>query len=152
MENRNYKEYYNESLQKSLEYQDFIQEQILKHLNFNISYYCSKKYQKEKGESLNGIEIKYQDMLSKINNIYIEYAEKPSPDKKEYWPSGIDSEDKSWLWITGDYKTIYIIPKNYLKMLKNSKFAKHKTTATSKGYTLTREEAERYAANVIKLD
>lgn len=151
MENREYQEYYNQSLQKSLEYQDFVQDQIFKHLKLPISFYCSRKCQFEKGESLNGIEVKYQDMMKHTGNIYIEYAEKSSPNNKEYWPSGIDCDDKSWLWVTGDYKTIYIFPKNYLKMLKNSKIAKHKVKDTSKGYTITQKEAEKYAAKVIRV-
>ena len=63
---REYKDYYEDCLNKGLEYQDFIATVLLKELGIPLSSLNSKKYQYEVGENLQGIE--KEGIQSKIDN------------------------------------------------------------------------------------
>lgn len=142
--------YYQSNLEAGREYQDFVLDQFLK-IGMPIVGYSSYKYQKEKGETAAGIEIKYDKKFKETRNLYIEYGEK-DPGSKEYFQSGILREDNTWLYAIGDYKTIFIFPKNYLEMFKSASNLKlrHVKTDTSEGYLLPELVALRYAIKVIK--
>lgn len=142
--------YYQTKLEEGREYQDFVLDQFFK-LGMPIVGYSSYKYQKEKGETSAGIEIKYDKKFEDTRNLYIEYGEK-EPEAKKYFKSGIFREDNTWLYAIGSYKTIFIFPKNYLQMFKNASNLKlrHVKTSTSEGYLLPEFVALRYAIKVIK--
>lgn len=131
---------YYTSLEKGLQYQDYIVEKVLK-LGVPLPIYTSKKYQIEKGESPFGIEIKFDSQLEKRKSLYIEIAEKRK-DKIEYIPSGIFRKDNSILYLIGDYQKAFIFSKRILKDLSFNKKYKRITTETSKGFLL-----DQYAIN-----
>lgn len=145
-----YSKYYNDKLEKGLEYQDFVLDTLHERLGLVISYYSSKKYQFEKGESKSGIEIKYDMRYKDTGNLYIEYAEK-KPEKKYFVISGIERPDNTWLYVIGDHDTIYIFAKSWLQQLKNVKGLRHIQTDTSKGYLLPKDMAKKYAIKVLNL-
>lgn len=116
-----------------------------------LNCYGSRKYQYQVGESKTGIEIKFDKRSKETHNLYIEYAEKRS-DSNIYVSSGIERNDNTWLYCIGDYETLYLIPKNRLKALKNDPSLEHKTTRTSKGYLLPCEKASGIAAKVIRIE
>lgn len=133
-------EYYKEKLNEGIEYQDFIAEKLWD-MGIPIVSYGSKKYQYGKGENRNGIEIKYDKKIKDTGNIYIEVAEKTNENNKYFVDSGI-FRSNSWLYIIGDYETIYIFAVNQLKILYDNKKYREVETKTSKGYLLPVKEAK----------
>lgn len=134
-------EYYKEKLESGLEYQDFIADQLRKSTPCIIlGAYSSRKYQNERGESASGIEIKYDMRLKETGNLYIEVAEKSSPNIPEYSPSGIMRNDDTWLYLVGDYEQAFLFSKEQLKRVWNDKKShawrgiQTKQTSTSIGF------------------
>lgn len=142
-------EYYRQQLERGQEFQDFILTQLLKN-GIPVCFYSSRKYQFEKGESSNGIEVKFDDRYNDTKNLYIEYAEKSNPNNKNYVPSGIERTDNTWLYLIGNYSIIFIFAKSFLKGLKNTSQIRHVKTSTSQGYLLPELMAIKYAAKIIK--
>lgn len=145
-----YNNYYNEKLEKGLEYQDFVLDTLYDKLGLIISYYSSRKYQYEKGESKTGIEIKYDMLYKDTGNLYIEYAEK-KPNANYYVISGIARQDNAWLYVIGNHDIIFIFAKSFLQQLKNVKGIRHIQKDTSKGYLLPGDMAKKYAIKVLNL-
>lgn len=147
-------EYYQKQLQTGLEYQDFICELLLKELGFPIITYASKKYQYTKGENKHGIEIKYQSLIQKYNNLYIETEEKSNENNLQFIKSGIYRDDNCWLFLTGDYQTVWIFGTRILIGLHGTKKYKEtepKDYKTSKGFLLPVEAADKYCLKKITL-
>lgn len=105
-------EYYANNLSDSNEFQDLVQ-YVMKKYGLIIQCCCSKKWQYEVGESLGGIEIKYDKVSMATGNLYIEIAEKSNEDNEGYVPSGIYRKDNTWLWIIGCEK-VFIFSKRHL--------------------------------------
>jgi hypothetical protein len=144
--------YYNKKLEQGLEYQDFLLEKLYE-LGIATISYSSKKYQMGKGENKAGFEIKFDDIMRSSNNIYIETAERSSTNR-EYVASGIFRSDNTWLYIIGDYDTVFIFGKKHLQNAYHS--GKYKTIEnkmrTSKGFLLPKSYAEKVlAVKIIKL-
>lgn len=139
-------DYYQECLQKSLEYQDFLFEWFrgMDGMPILLGAYASKKYQYGKGESLSGIEIKYDMKLSITGNLFVEYEEKTDPSNKIFVPSGIMRNDNTWLYLIGDYEQAFIFAKTTLRAYcttHKEKLAKRpSSTKTSWGYLLPIEQ------------
>lgn len=111
-------EYYKGKLEAGLEYQDFIAEQLRKGSPcIIVGPYSSKKYQNEFGESMSGIEIKYDMMMKKTGNLYFEVAEKSNADLPEYTASGIMRDDNTWLYLIGDYERAFLFSKKQLQRI-----------------------------------
>lgn len=142
-------EYYKDKLEKGLEYQDFVCDQLRIKEGWFIGCYSSRKYQQEKGESMSGIEIKYDMRLSETGNVYIEVAEKSRPDLPEYTASGVFRKDNTWLYLIGDYRQAFIFGKSMMRNLyMNEKQKKawgcvDRQTPTSKGFTIPAKNALR---------
>lgn len=116
------------------EFQDFVVDTILAHLKIPICVYSSKKYQYNKGESANGVEIKFDRKLAETGNLYIETAEKAQPRSGDYAPSGIFRSDNTWLWIQGNREVLFIVPKKILLLLYEKKTRRATLPAKSKGH------------------
>lgn len=102
------------AFQDGLEFQDFVCMHLARH-NIILQNVCSKKYQITIGENLQGYEIKFDDLCTKTGRLSIEIAEKPRNDPQLLWtPSGICRGDNSWLYIQGNYHTIFIFAKRTL--------------------------------------
>lgn len=140
-----YNEYYAAKLKEGEHYQDFVVEELYK-AGLPIISYSSKKYQCEIGENKAGIEIKNDQKFRQTGNFYIEVAEKSNPDKKEYSPSGIYRDDNTWLYIIGDYQSIYIFSKKQLQFLFQQHTKREVVTPTSKGFLLPIKDADEFWA------
>lgn len=114
-------EYYKEKLKEGQEYQDFIVDKLREKYGLILSVYSSSKYQNEKGETAQGIEIKYDKLMSQTGNVYIEVAEKSRPNILQYTRSGIFREDNTWLYLIGNYNEAFIFSKNMLRGIYLSK-------------------------------
>ncbi len=139
-------EYYNEKLQQGLEYQDFISDQL------GLSFYSSKKYQNEIGENKFGLEIKFDNVLEKTNNLYIETEEKSNSDNNNFVPSGIYREDNSCLYLIGNYKSAYLFSKRSLKKYLDKYKFKQTEIPTSKGVLIPVYLAEELSINNYKFE
>jgi hypothetical protein len=93
---------YSRRLREGLEYQDFAVERLYR-AGIPLVCYSSQKYQNEAGESMAGIEIKFDKEMCKSGNVYFETAEKSDPANRDYVPSGIYRSDNTWIYAIGDY-------------------------------------------------
>jgi hypothetical protein len=146
-------DYYQKQLQVGLEYQDFVCEVLLKEFGFPIITYASKKYQYTKGENKQGIEIKFQGKMKEYGNLYIETAEKSNERIQEYTKSGIYRDDLCWLFLTGDYETVYIFSTRHLRALhRKNRFreTEPKNIKTSKGFLMSIADADMFCRKKIK--
>jgi len=143
-----YDRIYKERLRTGLEYQDFVAEQLYK-IGLPIFNYASKKYQIECGENKLGVEIKYDAKFASTGNLYIELQEKTNPQNSNYIDSGINRNDNSWLYIIGNYNTIYIFSKRLLNQIASKYKSIENNTKTSIGFLLPKLDAEKYAARII---
>ncbi len=142
----NYKEYYREKLEQGLQFQDFVSELLYKE-GFPVVSYVSSLYQRRCGENIIGIEIKFDARFRETGNLYIETAEKSSPTREFYYPSGIYRKDNTWLYAIGNYSMVYLFPKKYLQLIR--KRYKEIIRATSKGFLLSKADADKYAIRVF---
>ena len=149
-----YEVYRQNRIEQGLLYQDFVVDLLLHTLGLAVVQYASRVYQTQIGESRTGVEIKYQDMYKKTGNLWIETAEKARPRPGDYVPSGISNRahDNAWLFVTGDYDTVFGFPKRLLQALDASGRypQRENNTQTSVGYLLPDGHARKYAAFVLR--
>ena len=143
-----YKEYYKDKLESGLEFQDKVTKELYQR-GIVIVGYASRKYQNNDGENMLGAEIKYQSRFKEYGNLVIETSEKSHPDNLNYIPSGIHRGDNSWLFVTGDDKTVYIFSTKYLRLLEY-KYKRYEKP-TSKGFLMPIEDAEKYCIRKIDI-
>jgi len=125
-------EIYKQNLLIGEEYQDFVVERLYE-IGLAVISYSSKRYQNIKGENKNGWEIKYDRKFRETRNLYIEVEEKTNKNNKNFVKSGIFRVDNTWLYIIGDYKTIYILSKTQLQRCYKKNRYKIVQTLTSIG-------------------
>jgi hypothetical protein len=142
--------YYQEKLKQGLYYQDFVIEELYK-IGLPLISYSSKEFQVLIGENKAGLEIKNDNNYKKTGNLYIETAEKSTEAKLNYYPSGIFRNDNTWLYLIGDMERIFILSKKQLILLSKSNKYKTVQIATSQGFLLPVNEAEKhYAIKIIE--
>ena len=117
--------------EKAKEYQDLATD-ILCSRGINVNCYTSRKYQYEKGEGWNGIEIKNDRRITETGNIYIETHEKKA-EAIEWIESGILRKDNTRFWFIGDDKKAWLFSKKQLRALTRTEGFKQVETATSLG-------------------
>ena len=143
-------EYYDNQREKGEEYQDFICDQLRKgDYGIYIQCFSSKRYQRERGESVQGVEIKYDERSEKSPNLFIEYDEKTNADNDKFVPSGIMRDDNTWLYLIGNYNEAFLFSKKQLrKVFRNTgAYEKHgirtamSSTKTSHGMLIPKQYA-----------
>ena len=87
-------------LKEAEEFQDWVMERLLKE-GIVFLQYSSAKNQINKGESISGIEVKYDMRFAETGNFYIETSARNRAGK--LMPSGIYRNDNTWLWVVGNY-------------------------------------------------
>ena len=106
--------------QEGLEFQDFVCLQLARY-HVVLQNLGSKKYQYERGENLQGFEIKLDTRCLEMGRLSIEVAEKTNRDAEFWTPSGIFRNDNSWLYIQGNYSIVYVFAKNWLRRWHDAK-------------------------------
>lgn len=164
--NGNMTEYYAKQLKVGKEYQDFAAIELNKS-GIIISLLTSEKYQRDYGESLAGIEIKFDGKTETTGNLYFETHEKIRKENTIWAESGILRKDNTWIYGIGNYKVLYLISKNSLLRLYNKQhklYPHGKKTidcyierecgeGTSLGFTLPAEWVEKnMAAKVLRFE
>lgn len=134
-------EEYIKKFQEGLEYQDFVISRLCQG-GIVLSAYCSQSFQTSNGETVQGVEIKYDKLFERTGNLYFEVSEKSRPDMPNYTPSGIFREDNTWLYLIGNRKEAYAFAINMLRQLYAQKGSwqkygiEEKQTPTSNGFIL----------------
>ncbi len=131
------------------EFEDFCME-ALRSIGVFVQVYKSRRYQFERGESAQGVEIKLDRLCTQTQRLSVEIAEKTSASQRQWTSSGIFRKDNTWLYVQGNYDVIYVFAKTTLQRLHESRrFAEHET-ATVRAFYLPLADAEKYAAIVLK--
>ena len=138
--------YYTNRLAEGQKFEKYIKKVFFERFAIYLDF-LGKDNQTKIGETLQGIEVKFDNRLKETGNIYIEVAEKSHPDNPEYVKSGIYRDDNTWLYVIGDYETIYIFSKKHLKLLKDK--CQSVITPTSMGFLIPRELAEQKSILII---
>lgn len=107
---------YKAKLEDALIYQDFIADELRKR-GIYLGAYSSKKYQREKGESCSGIEVKNDKNMWRTRNVYIETDEKPNAQCPKWYPSTIYRDKDTWGLIIGDYNEAFLFSTRQLRMI-----------------------------------
>lgn len=141
------------------EFQDYIIEYLCTKLGISISIFQSKKYQYKIGETVQGVEIKYDARstgdctykeCSASGNVGIEVAEKTKASNNNFVPSGIYRNDNTWLYIVGNYHQAWIFSKSILKVLHESgKYKTKETLPTIKTMLLPIISADKFCAKKL---
>jgi len=138
--------YYDKKLDEGEEFQDFVTWEFYRK-GIPIVGYSSKKYQQQRGENANGIEIKRDGKFRDTGNLYIETAEKTHPNNSHYIDSGIYRRDNSWLFAIGDEKTIYVFAKKLLcRAIEETPEFRRVEKPTSRGVLLSIVDADTLCA------
>lgn len=99
---------------KALVYQDFLTTYLVLHFGFVVQVYSSSQYQLSRGESIQGVEIKYDETSLQTGNFYFEVAEKATDRLGGFVDSGILS-NHHWLYLIGNTKEVFLFDSNRLR-------------------------------------
>lgn len=151
MKPANYEDYRREQIEQAKVFQDFVCDCFLNILKIPISAYSSRVYQQEVGESASGIEIKNDRNFARTRNLYIEISEKARPRPGAYADSGIMRNDNTWLYVIGDFNTLFVFAKRLLIGLHRTRRYRvvENGTKTSIGFLLPERDAVKYAAQIL---
>jgi len=100
------------SFANGLEYQDFVVEKF-NLWGLYIQLYTSKRYQLDRGESVQRIEIKLDNRCTETGRLSIEVAERTALDRPWVW-SGIYRSDNTCMYIQGNWEVIYLFDRRVL--------------------------------------
>lgn len=153
--------YYQEKLQLGFNFENYICQFFKNNYSFNIETYKTKEGQYNLGESIQGIEIKNDTLISKTGNIYIELQEKKDSSQNIWINSGILKNDNTLFYLIGTEEKFYIFLKtDLLKLYQKGEYFKKIEIATSRGILLKVKEVEKlsyspqnminYIQNIIK--
>jgi len=139
------------SFQDGLEFQDFVCQQLAAR-GVVLQNLCSKRYQYEVGENLQGFEIKLDNRCCETKRLSIEIAEKSRDDLSLDWsPSGIMRGDNTWLYIQGNRQILFVFARvmllNYFHSVQPEVLEKRGTIRT---FYLPFAVARKHAAKVIE--
>lgn len=144
--------YYIGQLTDSHKFEVYVGERFLSH-GYDIGFFYGKEQQYRKGETRAGIEIKYDKMLTKTGNLYIEYQERLN--SRQMWVnSGILKEDETKFYLIGNMHEFYILPRERLcsyydrlvrqhERIPGMRTVRETKHQTSKGFVLQRSIARR---------
>jgi len=140
---------YKEDLEAGQQYQDYLLEKLLPH-GIQLMYYTSLKKQKV-GETINGIEVKYDRKFRKTGNLYIT-TQARATSNSDYHPCGVTKLDNSWLYMIGDEKDVYILGKKQLyTFFKMGNFKEFEIPQeTNKGFLINIKRSNWLILNHIK--
>ena len=137
-----------EKLAKAEIYQDVVMVELYKR-GIVLNAFTSYHFQVKSGENMMGVEIKRDNLWRKSGNFYIETAEKHNVNGN-FVPSGIMRQDNTWLYVIGDERTFYVLPKKAL--VEMASICKTVETPSSQGYLMTKAMVERYSLMKIETE
>jgi hypothetical protein len=138
----------NVGFDKGREYEVWVQEKYPQvYLQRKLTYFEGKTNQL-KGETEEGIEVKFDDLIEKYGRTYIETKEKTHIENKNYVDSGIYRTDNSRLYLIGDYTQWFLFSKAkliWLDRLDPPFLYRPKPTSTSIGFCIPIKNAKELA-------
>lgn len=139
-----------QSVENGNEFQDFAMRTLSEKWGFIVQVHTSAKYQLVHGESVQGIEIKYDALCTKTNRLSIEIAEKTNLDKP-WVKSGIYSDPPSRFYIQGNFEAFWFFITRHLVFLHKSKKKeyKEKEEPTIRAFYLPFEDANKWGLKVL---
>lgn len=121
------------------------------HMGIGTVQHTSRTFQYARGESLGGLEVKYQSNLG-CGTLYIEVGERSSVEVGGFTASGIYTGCSEL--VTGDYTVIYRLPVRMLRRLFELEEGGPDTitnsTGTSRGFKLSLADADAMAVQVLR--
>jgi hypothetical protein len=142
--------YYQKMYAEGTEYQNFVLEVLKKEYGWLITPHNTREEQFTIGENSAGFEVKYDKKFRATGNLWIECQERRTI-YVPYSPAGIFRDDNAWLFIMGDYKTLYIFSKKQLRVEceKRRKIINHMDTSV--GFLLPIKEADHLILHIIDI-
>lgn len=135
--------------QEGLEFQDFVVEQLQPY-GIHPVVFSSRKYQFDRGESIQGIEIKLDRRCTETERLSIEVSEKSKRSNDTYYRSGILREDNTWLYIQGNFELFFVFAKKHLiSAYQTGKYPVYEQ-ATIRTFFLPFPNAEKIAILIIR--
>ena len=104
-----------------MEFQDYVVEEFNR-FGFYIQLHASKKYQFERGESVQRVEIKLDNRCTDTGRLSIEVGERTSLNGT-WVSSGIYRNDGTWMYIQGNRDIMYLFNLKYLRRYHGKKLA-----------------------------
>lgn len=139
--------YHKNMLELGLEYQDNVAKYMMKYHHMPIVYYTSYKEQ-WRGESLNGIEVKFDARSTETGNIFMLTKIK---NKSGVWQkSGIYKEDNTIWFIIGNHNEAWMVSKHILLQIVKTCHEVENNTGECMGYLIPRAKMDKIRC--IKLD
>jgi hypothetical protein len=136
---------YTANLAEAQEFERFASDTLAHGLCILPIVYQSKHYQATYGESLTGIEFKLDKKFRESGNIYVETSESWH-ERVSKRPAGIYHESCPWLFVIGDFSTIWVFATRCLQRQHASGVYRNVETATSDGFLLPARVADEIAA------
>jgi len=110
--------------------------------------FISEHYQFKVGESIQGVEFKFNSWCPKSHRLSIEIEERTAIDR--LWvKSGIYRSDNTWLYIQGTLKKAWAFSIRYLRRLNDSKKFEYKEEQTIKTFYLPEKIADGIAVFLL---
>ena len=135
-------------LQVGAEFLDFVTV-TLQTRGLYLQPFTSKKYQYNKGESLQGWEVKLDQRFLETGRLSIEVAEKTRSANASWVPSGIYRNDNTWLYIQGNYQRFYIFLKKFLVQLHQAGRYSEGEIPTLRKFYLPVIDADKYGERIV---
>ncbi|KKM76086.1 hypothetical protein LCGC14_1383680 [marine sediment metagenome] len=138
-------QYYKDKLAEGQQYENFVMSRwpdVYPNRKLTIR---ESKYAQLKGETEEGIEIKYDGRMEETGRVYIEMQEKTHIDNEKYVESGIYRNDNSKLFLIGNMTQWFLFSKEklvWLDRLDPPFLYRPKPTGTSIGFCIPVENAK----------
>ncbi len=140
--------YYRDMLEEGINFQDHVKRILFEEYCLSLDF-TGQEGQYNIGETLQGFEVKYDMKFKDTGNLWIEVCEKTDPNNEVWVDSGIKRNDNTWIYVIGDYDTLYVFSKkDLLKEMDNHRIIEN-SMKTSRGYLLKKEEAEKTALLIL---
>lgn len=136
---------YASNLRAAVDFEDFVFDTLMHERRLIVGGYKSRHYQTLHGESLTGVEVKFDRKFRQTENLYIETAERHVASAKMK-PAGIYHDAQPWLIVIGDYSTFWALASQTLRIIHESAVCRETETETSRGFLLPVCKADRHAA------
>ena len=144
-------DYYMQQYKEGTDFQNFVLEVLKKEFSWVIRAHDTDEEQVNIGENSAGFEIKFDKKFRDTGNFWIECQERSNVNIP-YSPSGIFTDDNAWLFIYGDYKTLYIFSKKQLQNECKNRKQRINNMDTSVGFLLPIKESDNLILKVIEIN
>ncbi len=136
--------HYDDRLRCGEHYQTVVADALKRDWDIDMHFTTTEKDQLAVGESLEGIEVKFDAVSARTPNLWIETHERRDPHHGPLVPSGIFRTDNTTLYAIGNFTTLWVLAKDMLQLLdKDPKLThRHNDTGSSRAFLLPKTLAD----------